>query len=335
MKLLIYSPRFAPSVGGVEMVTEILAREWVRLGVGVKVVSQTPATGGETFPFEVFRQPTPRQLLSLLHWCDIFIHSCISLKGIWPNLLVRKPWVCIHHTWYRRPNGKVAIPDWLKLQLTHQAYNISVSRAIAAHLPTSSQVIENPYRDDIFYERGDRKRDRGLIYVGRLVSDKGVDLLLNALLPLKQQGLTPHLTIIGTGEAEPQLRHFVQTHHLTPQVEFLGTQPPHQVAQLLNTHQILVIPSRWQEPFGIVALEGIACGCAVVGSQGGGLKDAIGDCGVTFLNGDQQQLTQILANHLTKKQKPANKDKLNAHLQQHQPTPVAQAYLQRFRTILS
>ncbi len=37
---------------------------------------------------------------------------------------------------------------------------------------------------------------------------------------------------------------------------------------------------------GIVALEGIACGCVVIGSQGGGLKDAIGNCGLTYPNGD-------------------------------------------------
>ncbi|NEO27029.1 MAG: glycosyltransferase family 1 protein, partial [Kamptonema sp. SIO4C4] len=125
MKILIYSPRFAPSVGGVEIVTEMLAREWVKLGVGVKVVSQTPAEGEDEFPFEVIRQPNPWQLLSLIHWCDLFLHSCISLKGVWPNWLARKPWVCLHHTWYRRPDGKIAFPDWLKLQLTHWADNIS------------------------------------------------------------------------------------------------------------------------------------------------------------------------------------------------------------------
>ena len=69
-------------------------------------------------------------------------------------------------------------------------------------------------------------------------------------------------------------------------------------AQLLHRHQILVAPSRYREPFGTVALEGIACGCAVVGSADGGLVDAIGPCGRTFPNGDAAALAQVLADLL-------------------------------------
>jgi glycosyltransferase involved in cell wall biosynthesis len=64
--------------------------------------------------------------------------------------------------------------------------------------------------------------------------------------------------------------------------------------RLLNAHRILVVPSRYDEPFGIVALEGIACGCLVIGSRGGGLKEAIGPCGLTFDNGDAAGLAGLL-----------------------------------------
>jgi glycogen(starch) synthase len=43
-----------------------------------------------------------------------------------------------------------------------------------------------------------------------------------------------------------------------------------------------------------VALEGIACGCAIIGSQSGGLKEAMGPCGITFENGNNQSLTDAL-----------------------------------------
>lgn len=69
----------------------------------------------------------------------------------------------------------------------------------------------------------------------------------------------------------------------------------------------MVVPSLWDEPFKIVALEGIACGCVVVGSKGGGLKDAIGPCGLTFDNGDVAGLTAQLINLL------ANLDQLTAY----------------------
>ncbi len=47
-----------------------------------------------------------------------------------------------------------------------------------------------------------------------------------------------------------------------------------------------------------MALEGIACGCVVVGSEGGGLKDAIGPCGDTFRNGDAADLARVLGHRL-------------------------------------
>jgi glycosyltransferase involved in cell wall biosynthesis len=56
----------------------------------------------------------------------------------------------------------------------------------------------------------------------------------------------------------------------------------------------MVIPSVWREPFGVVALEGIACGCVVLASDGGGLTDAVGPAGLLFRRGDVSDLTSKL-----------------------------------------
>ncbi|MEM9543455.1 MAG: glycosyltransferase family 4 protein [Cyanobacteria bacterium P01_E01_bin.42] len=335
MKILVYSPLFYPSIGGVESVTEMLAGEWVQLGAKVKLISQTPDPAQKTFPFEIFRQPSAREQLKLMQWCDIYLQSCISLKGLWLEFLQPKPLACIHHTWYNRPDGSIAIADRLKLWMTRFATNISVSEAIASHLPVSSTVIHNPYRDDIFREIPEIPREKELVFVGRLVSDKGVDLLLDSLWDLQQKGLFPQLTIIGEGADKDVLQRQAKQLQIDSQVRFVGVYSPSEVAKTLNAHQILVIPSRWQEPFGIVALEGIACGCAVIGSQGGGLQNAIADCGETFPNGDRQALTQILAEFLTNPDKIA-KYRRNAkpHLQRHQKNVVAQRYLQRLEAVL-
>lgn len=335
MKILIYSPLFYPSVGGVESVTEMLATEWVQLGQEVKLISQTGDRGQKSFPFAIFRQPSVKQQLKLMRWCDIYLQSCISLKGLWLEILQPKPLVCIHHTWYNRPDGSIAPADRLKLWVTRFATNICVSEAIASHLPVSSHVIHNPYRDDIFREMPEIKREKELVFVGRLVSDKGVDLLLDSLFDLQQQGLVPHLTIMGEGADKNQLQQQAKRLKIAAQVRFLGLCSPSEVAKTLNSHQILVIPSRWQEPFGIVALEGIACGCVIVGSQGGGLKDAIADCGKTFPNGDRLKLTKILAEFLTNPDKIAKyRSNAKQHLQRHQKNTVAQKYLQRLEAIL-
>lgn len=336
MKILVYSPLFYPSVGGVESVTEMLVEEWVQLGAEVKLISQTLDRHGKSFPFEIFRQPSVREQLKLMQWCDIYLQSCISLKGLWLEFLQPKPFACIHHTWYNRPDGSIATADRLKLWVTRFATNISVSEAIASHIPVPSTVIHNPYRDDIFREMPDIPREKELVFVGRLVSDKGVDLLLDSLFDLKQKGLFPQLTIMGEGADKNSLQQQAKQLKIDSQVRFVGVYSPLEVAKTLNAHQILVVPSRWQEPFGIVALEGIACGCVVVGSRGGGLKAAIADCGETFPNGDRNVLTKILTEFLTNPDKIA-KYRRNAkqHLQRHQKNIVAQRYLQRLKAVLS
>jgi glycosyltransferase involved in cell wall biosynthesis len=162
-----------------------------------------------------------------------------------------------------------------------------------------------------------------------LVSDKGVNLLLDALANLKELGLSPSLTIIGSGPEEPNLRQQVKQLDIVEQVNFAGAKVENDLAQLLNAHKILVVPSVWEEPFGIVALEGIACGCVVVGSEAGGLKDAIGACGVTFPNGDVNALTQALFDLLTNPDKLAGyREKAESHLSRHTKAAVAKAYLE-------
>ncbi len=335
MKILIYSPLFYPSIGGVETVLYILAHEFVSLGHEVKLISETPAIDSKIFPFEVFRQANYRQILKLTQWCDVYFQGNISLKGIWPLAIARKPLMVTHQTWYRRLDGSLGWQDYLKLFVTRFATNISTSNAIAEHIPASSSVIANPYREDVFYKIPEIIRDKELVFLGRLVSDKGADLLLEALANLKILGLTPRLTIAGSGPEESQLRQQVKKLDIVAQVDFVGVKVERELAELLNAHQILVVPSRWQEPFGIVALEGIACGCAVIGSEGGGLKDAIGPCGVTFPNGDVKALTQALFDLLTHPDMLSiYMAKSESHLSHHTKTAVAKAYLQIFERSL-
>lgn len=335
MKILIYSPLFYPSIGGIETAVSILAHEFVERGHEVKLVSQVPATDSQSFPFEVIRRPSWKKLLKLVSWCEVYFQGCISLKGIWPLLLIRRPWVVTHQTWYCRSDGSLGWQDYLKRFLTQFSTDIPISLAIAEQVREPSAIIPNPYREDIFYERPEISRNKELVFLGRLVSDKGVDLLLDALANLKQLGVTAMLTIIGSGPEEAKLRQQVKQLDLIEQVDFVGVKIEQELAQLLNTHKILVVPSRWQEPFGIVALEGIACGCVVIGSERGGLKDAIGPCGVTFPNEDVNALTQALFDLLTNSDKlSAYREKAESHLSRHTKAAVAKAYLQVLERVI-
>lgn len=335
MRILIYSPSFYPKIGGLETIISILAHEFTYQGHEVKLVSQTPATDLKQFPFEVIRQPSRQKVLQLTHWCEVYFQGCVSLKGIWPLLFIPRPLAITHQTWYCRVDGSQHWQDYLKKLVTHFATNISISHDIAKSIPTTSIVIPNSYREDIFYEMTDIPRNQELVFLGRLVSDKGANLLLDALAELKLMGLTPQLTIIGNGLEEPKLRQQVKDLEICEQVNFVGVKVEHELVQLLNAHQIMVVPSLWNEPFGIVALEGIACGCVVVGSEGGGLKDAIGSCGVTFPNGNVEKLTKTLFNLLTHpEQLTAYRKNAKLHLARHTSKAVAKAYIEVLETVV-
>jgi glycosyltransferase involved in cell wall biosynthesis len=329
MRILIYSPAFLPLIGGLELNTATLAGELVKLGQEVVVVTCTPAGEADDFTYEVVRRPRPVEMLRRVGWCDVLLQQNVSLRGLWPLLLVRRPWAVSHHSWYCRSDGRIAWQDRLKRFLLRRAVvSIAVSRAIAADLPAPSVVIANPYRDAQFRRLPGMKRSRELVFVGRLVSDKGVDLLLAALGRLARRGIEPRLTVVGDGPEAPHLREEAERLGIASRVDFTGTRTGEDLVRLLNQHRILVVPSRYNEPFGIVALEGIACGCVVVGSEGGGLAEAMGGHGFTFPNGDVAALADLLARLLsdpeTGRQRLAGGEE---HLARHRAATVAAEYL--------
>ncbi len=333
MRILIYSPAFLPGVGGLEIVTAHLAGQLQRAGHEVTVATTTPdQTAGQTadaLPYRVVRDPSARELLRWTRWCDVFYQANVSLRGLWPLLLVRRPWVVSHHSWYRRSDGRIAWQDRLKRGLLRfAASSIAVSQSVADHLDTPSVVIPNAYRDDLFRRLPEVERTGDLVFVGRLVSDKGADLLLDALARLAAEGLRPGLTMVGDGPEAPRLREQAARLGIAGQVELAGTRTGEELVEILNRHRILAIPSRYDEPFGIVALEGIACGCVAVGSAGGGLGDAIGPCGETFRNGDAADLARVLGRLLRHPESHAGYlRQAGEHLARHSAERSAAAYL--------
>lgn len=327
MKILLGSHHFFPSTGGIETTSALLAGEFVKLGHEVRVVTQTK--GENDFPFPVVRRPGAIELFRQIRWCDIFLQNNISLRTLWPLLFLRRPIFITHQTWITDVQGRVQWQHRLKLFLLRFAKSFAISQAIAQQLPTPSHKIGNPYDDEIFKELQLGDRANTLVFVGRLVSDKGLDILIDALAILRKSGVKTHLTVAGEGPERPRLEEQIANLELQSWVEFVGNQSSLQLAQLLNRHQILVVPSRWREPFGIVALEAIACGCVVVGSDQGGLPEAINSCGITFPNGDARALAGILIKLL---QNPSQYDALrsaaSSHLARFAKRHVANLYLE-------
>ena len=113
--------------------------------------------------------------------------------------------VISHHGTYDSPGRFSGIVAELKKNVTRFSNNICVSQAVQAHIPGRSIVIPNTYRTEIFKEYGDVVRDLDIVFVGRLVSDKGVTDLIDALGQLGQAGFRPRLSIVGDGPERPAI----------------------------------------------------------------------------------------------------------------------------------
>jgi glycosyltransferase involved in cell wall biosynthesis len=338
MKILISSHAFPPDVGGLETVARVLADTFTALGNEVRVVTQSlaPEQDPAAFAYPVYRRPDAKTLWRQVRWCDILFQNNISLGSLWPALILRRPWVAAQQMWLTRVGGAQGWQDWLKRQVIRRGAATAISRAIAKELPIPATLIGNPYEMEQFRLLPEVPRARDLVFLARLVSDKGGDVLFDALAALKKEGLMPNLTVIGDGPEAGNLRRQAEALCVADQIDFAGKMTGEPLARALNAHEIMVVPSRLPEPFGVVALEGIACGCALIGSAEGGLPDAIGPCGILFPNGDAGALAQgIKRLMLDAGLRGSLRAEAAAHLAKHTPRGIAEAYLAVFRRVLS
>jgi len=329
MRILLCSYAFAPSLGGIETVSKILADEFCRLGSTVTVVTYAPGPPMEA-RYEVLRRPSFGELYELARKSDVAWQNNISLNMLPPILAARKPVVVTHQTWFARNDGSRGWQDRLKFAVLPALRNVAISRAIAAGLRRESVIIGNPFDPGEFNYLGNGFRAKDIVFMGRLVTDKGCDVALRSLAILRAEGLRPSFTIIGDGPEAPALKQLTAELGLGDQVTFHGAMREGRGREVAQ-HKVMVVPSIWAEPFGVVALEGIAAGCAVAASAGGGLPDAVGACGLLFPNGDAEALARALKDLLTN---AGLREKLLAergrHLEQFQPETVAKRYLEVF-----
>jgi len=287
MKILIYSPYFYPRIGGVEVIARGLAEKFTQKGNDVTVVTNTMNKEADSFPFKVIRNGGMRAYLRAFRSCDVYMQMNVSLRGIYPFLFFRKQLYIYHQNTYYRNDGSITFNGRLKYFIsTFANCNVCCSHYVAEQLKNKI-VIGNPYDDEVFHlEVPWDKRPNGIIFLGRLVSDKGCNTLIEALNLLHKKGIQLRLGIVGDGPEKNNLPALIEKYQLNDFVTFYGSVSGKSLNDILNQYRIMVVPSLWKEPFGIVALEGLAAGCKMVVSEDGGLKEAIGKYGCTFPNGN-------------------------------------------------
>ena len=138
--------------------------------------------------------------------------------------------------------------------------------------------------------KGEKSPQReGVLFAGRLEDYKGIDLFLQAASAF------PNVKFYsaGTGPLEGEV---IESIHRCPNLSYLGFVSGPELWAKMAEVELVVVPSRWAEPFGLVAVEAMACGTPVLVSDAGGLPEKLkaGANGLIFKAGDIQDLTTQL-----------------------------------------
>jgi len=132
-------------------------------------------------------------------------------------------------------------------------------------------------------------------FVGRLIPEKGLDLLFRAVVKLVGRWT---ITVVGTGPAQEELEALAERLGIAGRVTWLGALPRSGVAEVWPRLDVVVVPSRttarWIEATPRAALDAMAHGVAVVGSAAGAIPETLGDAGLVVPEEDVVALSEKL-----------------------------------------
>lgn len=311
-----------------------LARELATRGHRVTVLTRTagPPTGE---PFRVVRKVSWRAALRLVREADVVHSNGSSLALFLHAQATRTPFVWTHQGYqlvcidglgwdedvemplsplasvrfHLRMHGvragmrgaiKLAIRRWAARCV---AANVAVTDWVATRQPLRRQlVIYNPFPLTQFAgARRDVTPDFDLLFVGRLVSEKGAHVLLRALSILRSSSPSSRLTlaIVGDGPQRAALEESTRASQLEDAVIFCGSLQGAALIDVIERSRFAVVPSVWEEAMGGVALELLAAGKPLIVSRRGGMAECVGDAALLTENGDAEMLAERIRLLLT------------------------------------
>ncbi len=328
LKVLLFSHYFYPSLGGIETVSLTLAQGFLKNNIACKVITTTPDNVAQ-FDFDVIRNPSLKQKIELVKWADLVLFNGVSLALQPWIILFGKPFVWIHAGYQVSCVDGLGWVDGIKAPLTpfksimfhirlkgliagtKQGFKLLLKRFTAKYIVTRNVAITNwiqniqplprqvriynPFPLGDFFEQKSTKPEYDFLYLGRIVSEKGVATLLKAFAKVTvRQGQHLTLLIVGSGNWEVKMKDLAAELNIANNVFFAGKKSGRDLADWVAKGGIAIVPSEWYEPMGGVCLELMAAGKNLIVSDKGGLKECVGNAGITFPNGDDEALADCM-----------------------------------------
>jgi 1,4-alpha-glucan branching enzyme len=292
------APEYPPAVIGglgrhVGELTRLLSRsEAVDVYAPVDAASASPPIGVRLH--EVRVPPAPSYQRFWLAYCDeairlaagrdadvVHAHEWMTaLAGANLAALLRKPLVVNVHL----PQSSAFNAAIENVGLAHADLVIVNSEAVRDELLSRRgvrlaevAVVPNGVDTVLFRPRRRERRDPGrVLFAGRLAPQKGVDVLLRAFEVVLRRRPDASLRVLGDGDQELYLRRFARYLGVARRVEFCGWCTDADLVENYRSAAVVAVPSRY-EPFGLVAVEAMACGVPVVASRVGGVATVVED----------------------------------------------------------
>lgn len=220
----------------------------------------------------------------------------------WPTRLLMKPLASIALARLRAENYPPPLAfhhtgcgsHFLKRRLAETLPAFRDARVILCGVDLQLFAACQPHQT--FNEQGRLK----ILFLGTLAAHKGVQTAIAALpfLRVARPEIQLTLTLVGDGhpEFEKQLRQQCRKNGVSDSVHFRSAVKKEEIPKILARHDVLVVPSIWEEPFGRVLVEGMAAGVVVVGTASGGSAEILQHevNGLVFPTEDAHALAQCL-----------------------------------------
>lgn len=328
MRLLYWTEMFWPIPGGIEIYAKQFIPQIQKLGHDVSVITvrrlehpeQEVVDGAMVYRLPIYEALSERDVAAFValrnriavikrRIAADLVHVNLSGPSVVMHLETRKaapaPTVVAMHSDLTRMGG---FGNTVQRALDQAAWVTAVSsatlndlRAMFPQILDKSSVIYNGIAADGIEPVPLPTGPPRLLCIGRLVTFKGFDVALDAFALARQRVPGAHLTIAGDGPERGALERQARRLGLGDAVTFAGWLGRDALYDLIGRSIVVVMPSRFREPFGMVAVEAALGGRPVIGSRVGGLPEVVidGETGILVERDDPGELARRLVELLS------------------------------------
>jgi len=197
----------------------------------------------------------------------------------------------------------VAVSDYIKNNIVNE--NLTEKDKNKVVLIYNGVDVDrfSPSKDKAKFKRellGIKDTTNVVTFIGQLIPEKGADLLFDCAVSILREGLDVLFLFVGDGILHNELKHKAKS--LSKNIRFLGIR--NDVDKLLKSSDLSILPSRWEEAFGLAIAEAMACEIPVIATKTGAIPELVTDkTGILVPVGDLNSLKQSITFLLSQPEK--------------------------------